>query len=73
MRHFIVTKNKYLPSLESLVQVHPFLDSVAVNTSQHVPVMLTQQKIVAQSQDVQVIIHNPLEHMCTSFANGVCT
>ena len=34
MQHFIVTENAYLPSLES---VHPFLDSVAANSSQGVP------------------------------------
>ena len=35
---FIVTENAYLPSLESLVQIHPFLDFVPANASQGVPV-----------------------------------
>ena len=34
---FIVTENAHFPSLESLVQVHPFLDFVPANASQGVP------------------------------------
>ena len=63
MQHFIVNENAYLPYLESLVQVCPFLDSVAVKSSDS----------TGDSGSVQEfpVLHNPLEHMCTSFANGV--